>query len=110
MQEKDDEKQAARWRRLESLYNRAAALPRGEREALLTTECAGDDRLLAEMVSMLEANESRDSFLGEPAFELGLSALAAEQSESLIGQTLGPHKLLKRLGGLSSCGESSVGP
>jgi serine/threonine protein kinase/Tol biopolymer transport system component len=94
----NEETNEARWRRLESLYTRAVGLPPGEREDFLATECAGDESLLVEVVSLLKSGEREDSFLGEPAFELGLSVLAAEQSESLTGQTLGPYKLLKHLG------------
>jgi serine/threonine protein kinase len=98
MENINEETDGARWRRLESLFLQTVGLPPGQREAVLAAECADDELLLAEVLSLIASSERQDSFLGEPAFNQGLTILATQQSESLTGQTLGPYRLLKHLG------------
>ncbi|MGD2069753.1 MAG: serine/threonine-protein kinase [Gemmatimonadota bacterium] len=49
--------------RLERLYERALALPVGEREAFLDEACGGDPELRAELVSLLAHGAGADSFM-----------------------------------------------
>lgn len=45
-----------RWQRLEELFEAAVALPPAQRAAFLSTNCQGDEALLAELEQMLEAD------------------------------------------------------
>jgi len=52
---------AARWRRVEALYHEALSRPNAEHEAFLREACAGDEALLAEVMSLLRHTSSSDS-------------------------------------------------
>ncbi len=86
-----------RWQRIDSLFKAALDLAPGERSAFLDESCAGDAGLRKEIESLL-AHDRAGSFLGSPASEEAARLLAADGAGSLAGQTIGPYKVLERIG------------
>ena len=71
---------AARWRSIEVLFERAEALPADARERLLTDEARRDEPLAMEVRALLAAHSSHHRFLDAPA-----------PSELPAGIRLGPY-------------------
>jgi len=86
-----------RWQKIEELYNSALSQVISERQGWLSKVCPDDETLRLEVLSLLRAAETSDSFLEEPALRLGLAVIESE-SESLVGHTVGPYKILESLG------------
>ncbi|MEP0547418.1 MAG: serine/threonine-protein kinase [Rhodothermales bacterium] len=91
---------AARWTRIEALFDHAAALEPDARAAFLDAETADDPALREEVEALLAADADADDYLGRlnlkfvgPALE---SALA--QRDALIGSEVGPYRVLRMLG------------
>ena len=102
-----------RWRRIESIFHGAVALPEPERAAYVDAACADDDDLHRAVVSVLAGISGVGSFLSRPALEVAAgvalpvvgepsqsiidgasSADAAQSGERLVGQ----YRLIRRLG------------
>jgi hypothetical protein len=84
------------WDRVRDLFDRAAEMPREERTAFLSKECAEDHTLRADVSDLLSAiTRSDDLFAGEvaPAIE---GAIAARDIGP--GVRLGPYEILGKLG------------
>jgi eukaryotic-like serine/threonine-protein kinase len=85
---------AARWSRLEVLYERALARPADDRRAFLESSCGDDPMLCAEILAMLADTER----------PLNIERLVVddedhlEPPDALLGVTLGPWRLVKVLG------------
>ena len=77
-----------RWRRVEAIFDEAAAMARPERAAFLDRACGGDAGLRAEVESLLAADADADAFLAEPAMGAG----------SLAGTRLGDYRLEEKIG------------
>src|SRR5262245_58246545 len=84
--------------RIERLFHAALKLDAAERSAYLARECAGEEKLYAEVESLVEVFERRADFLEKPAFNAGLKALVADASESLEGKIIGSYKVVRLLG------------
>jgi eukaryotic-like serine/threonine-protein kinase len=84
--------------RIEELYHQALAKPKAERAAFLAEACGGDEALLRELQSMLDALEKAGGFMELPA--LGHVARQAGQagSQLLAGHQLGPYRVGVLLG------------
>jgi serine/threonine-protein kinase len=83
---------AERWRRIEALFDEAAALPAGERPAFLSRACGADLELRAEVESLLAADEQADGFLAEPVVS------GATPPVSLAGRLVGVYRVESKLG------------
>jgi serine/threonine-protein kinase len=86
------------WRQVEQLYHAALEQEEGQRAAFLQEACAGNEVLLREVESLLECRPKVKSFIEAPALELAARALAEDRGASLLGQLLGPYKILSVLG------------
>src|SRR5262245_53230969 len=84
--------------RIERLFHAALKLDAAERSAYLSRECAGEEKLYAEVESLVEVFERRADFLEKPAFNAGLKALVADASESLEGKIIGSIQVVRVLG------------
>jgi serine/threonine protein kinase len=82
-----------RWNQVEQIFHEALQRQPEQRAAFLAQTCAGDETLLSEVNSLLNANGQDDSF-----FEVSASTLAAEMFGSLVGETIGPYEVLSELG------------
>jgi len=87
-----------RWQQIESVFQAALARDPDERAAFLDEACAGDEALRREVESLLEAHEQAGSFIKAPAVEVAAQMMAEEQANSPVRQTIGPFKIVKRLG------------
>jgi eukaryotic-like serine/threonine-protein kinase len=86
-----------RWNKIEVLYSAALQLDGAEREALLEQQCAGDESLKSEVLSLLASADRQDSFMEEPDVTLALEILKSE-SMALVGETVGRYRIAGVLG------------
>lgn len=87
-----------RWQQIKSVFQAALARPPDERAEFLDQVRAGDDQLRGEVESLLEAHEQAGSFLKTPAVEVAAQMIAQEHAHSPVRRTLGPFRIVKRLG------------
>ena len=83
-----------RWRRIESLYNDALALPPGGRPAFLEAECS-DDALREEVERMLSATDEAGGYLEGLA---GGLVPEVQTGREQAGDRVGPWRLVRELG------------
>ena len=98
------------WDHIQEIYHASLPLAPSERGVFLEKACAQNSRLLREVESLLNADESSGDFLQSPAFEIGLRILSSgsspgageseeSSSEVLIGTTIAERYLVeKKLG------------
>jgi eukaryotic-like serine/threonine-protein kinase len=95
---------AARWKRVESVLDRALELPAGEVSSFLEAECRGDADLRAEVEALLSADREAGTFLERPATELALEWIggaperADERDSDRVGQRIGAWQLVREVG------------
>jgi non-specific serine/threonine protein kinase/serine/threonine-protein kinase len=85
-----------RWQTVSDLFERALALPKGERDRFLAEECGGDEVLAAEVRSLLSHHDQATGFL-----EYGPGGAVASQvprSDSSIGAAIGAWRVVRPLG------------
>lgn len=85
-----------RWRRIQTLFHDAAALPPGEQSAFLQTARGGDEELAAEVSAMLAADADGHSPLDQDLADLAKKTLA--HPAPLISKELGPYRISGLLG------------
>ena len=59
---------AARWQRVQELFERALEVEGEARESWLRDACGGDEGLLSEVSSLLDADERGNAFLDSQGF------------------------------------------
>lgn len=86
---------AARWERIQGLFNDALALPESDRLAFLEEACAADSLLLEETLGLLAADAG-----GVPLLDGGLedAARAVLEVAEPAERSIGPYRLLRLLG------------
>jgi serine/threonine protein kinase len=89
---------AERWARIRQIFEGALERPPSDRAAYLRVVCARDDELRREVESLLDHHN--ESFLAEPAINLGQTLLYADESEGEYpeGYRVGPYQLDRRIG------------
>ncbi|MEW6209126.1 MAG: protein kinase [Acidobacteriota bacterium] len=86
-----------RWQKIDSLLQAALEREPDERARFLDSACEGDDELRREVESLLSSNQT-ESFLQSPALEQATALIAHTESYSLLGQRLGPYRIISQLG------------
>lgn len=86
----------SRWEQIQELFHRAAAIPLPERLAFLKAAAPADDRLIAEVLSMLEEDD-RTTLLDESVAVLADRVLSEDASE-VVPREFGPYRVLGVLG------------
>ena len=87
-----------RWRQIEDVLQAALELEPGERADFLERACAGDPGLREEVESLLLSAGAARDFLGANALEDAATLIRDEESESVLGRTLGHYFVEARLG------------
>ncbi|HYP09769.1 MAG TPA: serine/threonine-protein kinase [Bryobacteraceae bacterium] len=82
-----------RWRHIKQVLGDALDLPASKRIAYLDEACAGDPELRAEVDALLEASEDTVDFIETPAL-----AQADDWLSGLIGERIGPYRIVELLG------------
>jgi serine/threonine protein kinase/Flp pilus assembly protein TadD len=86
------------WQQIEDLFHEALNIKAEERSAYLAEACNGDEELRVEVESLLGAFESKESFIEQPAFSLGMKLLSDSADGTLLGKTIGQYKIVRLLG------------
>jgi eukaryotic-like serine/threonine-protein kinase len=101
--------EAARWRRVETLFAAAQSLDAEAAERYLREQCAGDESLEEEVASLLRHHRSDLSdlqpeaapwrrLLGEPGGADPILLETRPRSDEKVGDDVGPYRLLRLLG------------
>ncbi len=88
----------ARWLHIKDLFRECQLLPEGERDVWLAGQCADDTVLLAELGTLLSAQRASHDILDDGAMGALKRMHIDESSPDLIGQRIGPYRLLRLLG------------
>ena len=86
------------WQQIKEIVYRALQREPHERDSFLARECAGDDDLRKEVESLLMAHDEAESFFEAPAAEIVAEAIANNQSDNVVGKSLGRYQVIKSLG------------
>jgi serine/threonine protein kinase len=87
-----------RWQQIDQLFHSALEWPPQKRAELLNQACGGDEELRREVESLLLAHERDGEFLDTPAYEVSTEFLAECLTGLLVGQQIGPYRILSSLG------------
>ena len=95
--------QTDQWQRVEEIYYAALELATSQRHAYLVAACAGNEALLREVESLLNAHEDAGTFLQAPAVIVSAeerlhSEAAAPAPASLLGSRISHYQILAALG------------
>ena len=86
------------WRQIETLYRAALERPPEGRPAFLESACAGDEKLLREVQSLLAYAERAESFLEVSAIEVEAQSTARDTRIFASGQTLSHYQITEKIG------------
>lgn len=86
-----------RWQQIDTIFKSALERAPFERAAFLDEACRSDAVLRSEVESLI-AHDQAGSFMDDPAFEDATRLLTQDRTGSLVGQTLGPYKILRQIG------------
>jgi serine/threonine-protein kinase len=93
---------ANRWQRISHLYHEALERPVDQRDAFLDACCQGDDVLRGKVASLLAHEGSAESFLANPAAEVGEAPLTQNSEQLNVrlepGVSLGTYRIERPLG------------
>jgi serine/threonine protein kinase/tetratricopeptide (TPR) repeat protein len=87
------------WAQIKCIFDAAVELPQSERSGFLTTACAGQLQVLAEVQSLLGALEDAGDFIESPApgRDRALTDLAADPAFR-TGMSIGPYRIVQAIG------------
>jgi serine/threonine protein kinase/tetratricopeptide (TPR) repeat protein len=84
-----------RWQRIKQVFDQVIEVEPGRRGELLDAACADDAEMRAEVEGLLRGHDQASSFIEQPA--VARAKLFADEDE-LIGQQIGPYKVLSEIG------------
>jgi serine/threonine protein kinase len=87
-----------RWQQVKTLFHQALERDPLERAAFLAGHCAGDPELRKEIESLLNMHENGGDLLETPAGDLGARLLKEQAPASMVGEHVGPYRLLREVG------------
>jgi tetratricopeptide (TPR) repeat protein len=87
-----------RWKKLDALFHEALELHGEARAAHLEKVCGDDAQLRAEAERLIAAHEREGSFIDSPIFAEGAGPTDDDRSESWVGRSIGPYKVVSLLG------------
>lgn len=89
---------AADLRRIEEVFHVAMTVAPGGRGDYLDSACEEDQALRREVESLVAAYETGGHLLDDSAVTLAFKVLASSADDSMVGQTVGPYRVLNVLG------------
>ena len=87
-----------RYEQADKIFQSAVELAADQRGTFLDRACAGDAELRKEVETLLSYDQQAQGFIEAPVFEQAADLLADDQARTLVGETIGPFKLVARLG------------
>ncbi len=87
-----------RWQQIDELFRSALEREPEGRSAFLDQACAEDDPLRIEVKALIASHDQSESFMEAPAFEDAAEMLVGDQVDPLVGQWIGPYKIVALLG------------
>lgn len=98
-----DDLEPHRWSEADRIFDEALERAPEDRRAYVREACGGDEILLAAVLRLLDAHRAAEGFLEEPAripAKGGLEDLVppSETEPSLVGQSVGPYRIVSLLG------------
>jgi len=88
----------ARFRTIEGIFLAALEQAPGKVKAFLDTACDGDSVLRREVEALLASDERAGRFIEKSAVGLATKIIESQQSDSLVGQTIGHYKIFESIG------------
>ena len=83
-----------RWQQVKEIFNSALKCEPGERSAVLSSACGGDEALRKEVESLLASHEKDGSFIDSPAYEAAAASIADEKAELRSGEVIGSYEVI----------------
>src|ERR1700756_2793461 len=97
--------QAERWKKIESIFQKALEHEEAHRAAVIEDSCAGDESLRREVESLLAHHKNARDFIETPAFESearpvagGLNPDAGKASSAVKGKLVGHYRIVEQIG------------
>lgn len=87
-----------RWQKVEAVLQGALDRPAQDRDSFLDEACAGDDLLMEEATSLINAHDALGEFLEQPAITRDARVLIGGELDEKLGNEIGPYTILQRLG------------
>jgi eukaryotic-like serine/threonine-protein kinase len=87
-----------RWRQVDRILEEALDLPPEQRTRFIDQACDGNEALRRDVEVMLQAHDKAGNFLDDPAMALAARQIAADQKQTLLGQTLVHYRILSLIG------------
>ncbi len=88
----------ARWQRIQTLFHEAADLPPQEQRALLEAECGSDERLMADVLSLLQEDARGASLLDRGVADVAHRMLDEAGRTTMAIKEIGPYRIKQVLG------------
>src|SRR6185436_18423607 len=88
---------AERWSLIERIFEEAVERPPDERAPFLDQACNGDAQLRREVEALLAVDHDDESYI-DTAVQATAEMLVRRETESLIGQHLGPYRITGIIG------------
>jgi serine/threonine protein kinase len=86
------------WQKVEAVLQEALDCAPDDRSSFLDRSCAGDQQLLKEANSLINAYEHAGDFIEQPALTQDAHVLLGDDLTDKLGSTVGPYKIVRRLG------------
>ena len=95
---------AARWKKVNDLFQSAIERAPEERAAFLDESCHDDEGMRREVESLLTSHERSENFIELPAFEVAPELVTNDKAGALVGKLIG-HYRIESLIGVGGMGE-----
>jgi serine/threonine protein kinase/tetratricopeptide (TPR) repeat protein len=87
-----------RWQRINEIFHAALVLEDGERGAFILAQSAGDESLRGKVAALLASHEQVGEFIQGSVFSGAAQLLVEEESEAMIGQSIGLYEIDREIG------------
>jgi eukaryotic-like serine/threonine-protein kinase len=87
-----------RYRKIGDLFDAALEMAPADRAAFLDKQCGNDLELRREVESLIASSNEAFDFIGNPALAVAAELLASDETDELIGKTIGRYVVRSLLG------------